>query len=108
MGGDINTYTDNSNGANNYYAVQTLNANGAGVMSPRVQPTPLETPCVLPGLTVATDLSDALPNSPPVPQVDLWSVHIGEPYMNGAQKMVFTLKLAGGGALPPNSQWYIL
>lgn len=105
---DLNSYTDNSSSSNNSYSVQAVNANGAGALSPGVKATPMETPCVMPGLTAAADLGDAAPNVPLVQQVDLKSIHIAEPYMNGAQRLVFTLNLAGGGALPPNSEWYIL
>ena len=108
VAGDVNSYTDNAGGATSYYAVKAVNAAGGGALSPRVKATVLETACTLPGLTVATDVSDAAPNTPAVPQVDLQSANIAEPYMNGAQKMVFTLKLASGGALPPNSQWYLI
>jgi hypothetical protein len=108
VSGDTNSYTDNSGGPSFYYAVQAINANGAGALSPRVSPTPLETACVLPGLTVAKDPGDNAPNTPAVPQVDLQSVSIAEPYLGGAQKLTFTIKLAGGGALPANSQWYVM
>ncbi|HKP45140.1 MAG TPA: fibronectin type III domain-containing protein [Pyrinomonadaceae bacterium] len=108
VGPDTNSYTDNTGSANYYYSVQAINANGAGGSSPRVQPAPVETACSLPGITVAVDAGDAAPNSPAVAQVDLKSVSIAEPYMNGEQKMIFTIKLASGGALPPNSQWYVI
>lgn len=108
VSGDTNTYTDNSGGANYYYSVRANNANGAGALSPRVNPTPLETACVLPGITVAKDPGDNAPNTPAVPQVNLQSVSIAEPYLGGAQKLIFTIKLAGGGTLPANSQWYVM
>ena len=108
VGGDINSYTDKTGGSNYYYSVQAINANGAGALSPRINPTPLETACVVPGITVATDPGDNAPNSPAVAQVNLQSVSIAEPYLGGAQKLIFTIKLAAGGALPPNSQWYVI
>jgi hypothetical protein len=107
VGGDVNSYTDNTGGAN-YYSVQAINANGAGALSPRVKAAVLESACVLPGITAATDLSDTGQNTPLVKQVDLQSISIAEPYMDGAQKLVFTLKLGAGGVLPQNSQWYII
>jgi len=107
-GPDTNSFVDNTNGSNYYYSVRAINANGTGASSPRVQPAAVETACTLPGITVAVDAGDAAPNSPAVAQVDLKSVSIAEPYMNGAQKLVFTIKLASGGALPPNSQWYVI
>jgi len=57
---------------------------------------------------VASDPGDNAPNTPAVPQVNLQSVSIAEPYLGGAQKLIFTIKLAGGGALPANSQWYVI
>ena len=108
VSGDTNAYTDNSGSASFYYAVQAINANGAGALSPRVNPTPLETPCVVPGITVAKDPGDNAPNTPAVPQVNLQSVSIAEPYSGGAQKLIFTIKLASGGTLPANSQWYVI
>ena len=108
LAGDVNSYTDPTSGANNYYSVKAVNAAGGGTLSPRVKAVVLETSCTLPGLTVSTDASDAAPNTPAVPQVNLLSANIAEPYLNGAQKLVFTMQLAGGGALPPNSQWYLI
>ena len=108
VSGDTNAYTDNSGSASFYYAVQAVNANGAGALSPRVNPTPLETPCVVPGITVARDPGDNAPNTPALPQVNLQSVSIAEPYSGGAQKLIFTIKLASGGTLPANSQWYVI
>jgi hypothetical protein len=103
----VNSYTDNALGAG-YYSVQALNANGAGALSPRVKAAALESACSLPGITAAVDLVDGGQNTPLVKQVDLQSVSIAEPYMDGAQKLVFTLKLGAGGVLPRNSQWYII
>jgi hypothetical protein len=107
LGADVNSYTDNALGAN-YYSVQALNANGAGALSPRVKAAVLESACALPGITAAVDLADGGQNTPLVKQVDLQSVSIAEPYMDGAQKLVFTLKLGAGGVLPQNSQWYVI
>ncbi|HVG30751.1 MAG TPA: hypothetical protein VM864_13670 [Pyrinomonadaceae bacterium] len=107
VGGDVNSYTDNAVGAS-YYSVQAVNANGAGALSPRVKAAVLESACALPGVTAAVDLTDGGQNTPLVKQVDLQSVSVAEPYMDGAQKLVFTLKLGAGGVLPPNSQWYVI
>ncbi|HEX8161611.1 MAG TPA: fibronectin type III domain-containing protein [Pyrinomonadaceae bacterium] len=105
--GVVNSYADAALGAN-YYSVQALNANGAGALSPRVKASALESACALPGITAAVDLTDGGQNTPLVKQVDLQSVSIAEPYMDGAQKLVFTLKLGAGGVLPQNSQWYVI
>jgi hypothetical protein len=107
LGGDVNSYTDNALGAN-YYSVQAVNAKGAGALSPRAKAAALESACALPGITAAVDLTDGGQNTPLVKQVDLQSVSIAEPYMNGAQKLVFTLQLGAGGVLPQNSQWYVI
>jgi hypothetical protein len=107
LGGDVNSYTDSAAGAN-YYSVQAVNARGAGALSPRAKAAALESACALPGITAAVDLTDGGQNTPLVKQVDLQSVSIAEPYMNGAQKLVFTLQLGAGGVLPQNSQWYVI
>jgi len=65
--------------------------------------------CTPPGVLVATDTDDAAPNTSPVPQTDLRSLWVGEPHQaDGVARLVFTVSLAGGGTLPPSSQWYVL
>ena len=106
VGGDVHTYADSAAGSN-YYQVSAVNANGEGARSTPATPVVTESPCKLPGVTVLTDASDSAPNVPPVPAVDVKSLHIAEPYSGGATKLVFTVKL-GAGAFPPNSQLFVI
>lgn len=108
VGPDVNSYTDAANGSNLFYRVSAVNAVGEGARSTKVTPTVLESACRLPGITVGIDELDNAPNTPLVPQVDLRRVYVAEPYSGGTKKLVFSLQLAAGGALPPNSQWYII
>lgn len=107
--GDVNSYTDAAGSAANYYQVSALNANGEGTRSAKVVPavTIKQSACQLPGVTVIQDASDAAPNAPAVAQTNINTLSIAEPYDNGVNKLVFTLKV-GSGALPANSQWYII
>jgi hypothetical protein len=107
-GPDTNSYTDNANGSSFFYRVSAVNAVGEGAKSVKVTPSVLESACRLPGITVGVDEVDNAPNTPLVPQVDLRRLYVAEPYSGGVNKLVFTLQLASGGALPPNSQWYII
>ncbi len=109
--GDVNSYTDATGKTTNYYQVSAINANGEGALSAKVAPTVTikQSPCQLPGVTVIQDASDAAPNVPAIGQVNVKTLSIAEPYDNGINKLVFTLKVdAGDGSVPANSQWYIL
>jgi hypothetical protein len=106
VAGGVNTYADSAAGSN-YYQVSAVNANGEGPRSTPAIPAVVESPCKLPGVTVLTDASDAAPNVPPVAAVDIKSLHVAEPYSDGATKLVFTVKL-GAGAFPPNSQVFVI
>ena len=106
VAGDVNSYADSSAGAN-YYQVSAVNTVGEGARSAQVTPAVLESPCKLPGVTVLTDTSDAAPNVPLVAASNIKSLHVAEPYADGANKLVFTVKL-GAGAFPANSQLYII
>jgi hypothetical protein len=107
--GDVNSFTDASGSATNYYQVSAVNANGEGARSAKVSPavTTKQSACQLPGVTAIQDASDAAPNTPAAAQVNINTLSIAEPYDNGVNKLVFTLKV-GAGALPASSQWYIL
>jgi hypothetical protein len=109
--GDVNSYFDASGTAANYYQVSAVNANGEGARSAKVSPavTVKQSACQLPGVTAIQDSADAAPNSPAIGQVNINTLSIAEPYDNGTNKLVFTLKVgAGDGTIPANSQWYIL
>ncbi|MCA1565959.1 MAG: hypothetical protein LC803_10040 [Acidobacteria bacterium] len=107
VAGDVNSYADTAAGAN-YYQVSAVNANGEGARSAAVTPAVLESPCKLPGITVLTDTSDAAPNAPLASSAaNIKSLHVAEPYADGASKLVFTVRL-GAGAFPANSQLYVI
>src|SRR6185503_15617489 len=80
---DANSYTDANSRDNVFYQVRAVNAIGDGAFSVAVSPRVLESPCKLPGVTVVTDTSDAAPNTPLLPPVDIKSLQIAEPYANG-------------------------
>ncbi|HKY29779.1 MAG TPA: hypothetical protein VJM12_17700 [Pyrinomonadaceae bacterium] len=108
VGAETNSFTDSPSGPDVAYRVSAVNANGEGVLSKAVFPTIPETACVVPGITVAKDTSDLAPNAPVVPQVNIGSLHIAEPFLGaGVNKLVFTLKV-GAGAVPANTQWYVI
>jgi hypothetical protein len=107
-GPDTNSYTDAATGSSFFYRVSAVNAVGEGARSAKVTPSGLESACKLPGITVGVDELDTAPNTPLVPQVDLRRLYVAEPYSGGLKKLTFTLQLGSGGALPPNSQWYII
>lgn len=108
VGADSNSYRDAANGSSLFYRVSAVNGVGEGARSSKVTPTVLESACKLPGITVGWDEVDNAPNTPLVPQVDLRRLYVAEPYAGGTKKLVFTIQLGGGGALPPNSQWFVI
>ena len=66
-----------------------------------------ETPCVAPGLTVATDPAGDNTDAG-VPGHDVLAVNIAEPYSaTAAEKLVFTLKVDAFTVLPPNTLYFI-
>ena len=107
-GADVNSYTDGEAGAANYYyRVTALNANGEGASSPRVIPTPAQTPCTGNGVQILTD-----PAGDSLDQIgghDIRSLHIAEPFSGaGVQKLIFTLKMNDlGDPLTPNTTWRV-
>jgi len=108
VAGDVNTYTDAASTSATAYSVAAVNALGEGARSPVVTPTVPPSACTLPGILVANDTIDNAPNAPPVPAMDIKTVHVAEPYgTSGAGELHFTIA-TGGGALPPNSQWYVI
>jgi hypothetical protein len=104
---DSNSYTDPSSGATTSYRVSALNAVGEGARSIATVPIVPVSACSVPGILVADDTIDNAPNAPLQPQVNIRTTHIAEPYGNGTGQLHLTLQ-NGGGAIPPNSQWYIV
>ncbi len=100
-----------------YYTVQAINQNGAvvGTQSNEIDlvatvPLPIESACLLNGLTTLTDKSaDSLDM---LPGHDVLSLQIGEPYkINSAtvtDKIIFTLKMASLATVPPNTRYPIV
>ncbi|HXG54702.1 MAG TPA: hypothetical protein VNJ03_04925 [Vicinamibacterales bacterium] len=107
VGAGVNTYTDGSSSATTGYRVSAINAAGEGARSAAVFPTVPASGCSLPGMLVAEDTIDNLPNKPLQPAVDVKTTHVAEPYGDGTGRLHFTVA-TGGGALPPNSQWYVI
>jgi hypothetical protein len=108
VGADVNAYTDLAGGSASTYQVRGTNANGDGALSKEVVPTVPETSCKMPGITIWEDTSDLNQNTPLVPQVNLKKLNVAEPYANGANQLVFTLRVGEGDSVPLNSQWYII
>lgn len=104
---DANAFTDPSSSATTSYRVSAVNAVAEGTRSLAVWPSVPPTACVLPGILVADDTVDNAPNAPLQQQVNVKTIHVGEPYGDGTAQLHFTIK-TGGGALPPNSQWYLI
>jgi hypothetical protein len=73
---------------------------------------PAGSQCVPPGVLILTepanDLNQGLPEALP-PQDDVQSVSIAEPWptTTGKDQLVFTLKVGGMAAVPPNQHWYM-
>lgn len=101
-----------SPGTTYLYKVTSLNSVGESPMCTAITPvvTPALDPCTLPGVLASNDISDTPPQTPAVPAADVKSIFVAEPFdpaNPGANKLAFTLQ-TGGGALPPNAQWYII
>ncbi len=109
-----NDYTDRDVDSVVTYRYRVKALNGVGESSdcaPLVLPInagPAD-PCTAPGVEVLTDpAGDAVP---PLNVADIRSLSVSElydPANPSANKLTFTLKMNGGGPLPPNAQWYII
>ncbi|HEX8679573.1 MAG TPA: dockerin type I domain-containing protein, partial [Chthoniobacterales bacterium] len=103
---------------NNFYVVTAVNALGEGPFCKAFAPPtgPTESACVLPGILVSSDVlpggadNDTGANIPPDPRVNVKFLHIGEPFVGGADQFFFTLQVAPSteGSAPPNSQYFII
>jgi hypothetical protein len=107
-----------------FYHVTAVNSSGAGGSAtegpycgdfvPSAVPPP--TPCVLPGLKPIDDINadgsdhDSGQNTPVDGSVNVKQLFVAEPFVNGAEKLYFTLQVAPStlGSAPPNSQWFII
>lgn len=108
------TYDDSTadpNVEHYFYTVQAVNTQGAGLKSNEIDLVstplpPVESLCVLPGLTKLTDSQgDSLGG----PGTDLKSFRLAQPFVsNGVTKLAFTINTDPGiSPQPPNSHWYV-
>jgi hypothetical protein len=101
------------------YRVSAANAYGTGPASNVVEPVlPQQNICTPPGLTLLTDgTGDAVTLAtvagqqvavPGPPTTDLTLLTITQPYLpGGALSLMFQLRTAAGGTLPPDSVWFV-
>ena len=92
-----------------YYTVVAQNSVGSSIDSNKVElvvvpEVPMLSPCIVPGVTVATDPAGDATNM--LPSYDISSMSMAEPE-NLPGKLVFTLKVASLATLPPNTFWAI-
>ncbi len=98
------------------YRVTAVNALGEGPYCHDVTVTaPTTSSCVVPGLTVVSDLnadgsdSDSGQNTPADGSVNVKALSVAEPYLGpGVEQLTFTLQVAPGSTLKPSSQWYVI
>ena len=105
-----------------YYYVKAINSRGTGTQSNEIDLVvaplpPLESICIVPGLTKLTDASGDtsvtiinLVPTPAPPGSDLHSFQLAQPYeADGIPRLVFTLNVDTNpsGTEPPGSAWYV-
>jgi hypothetical protein len=108
-----NSYTDNNiaPATTYYYRVTAVNALGEGAYCRTVTASTAnaQSPCVLPGITLANDPAGDQVGAPLGPDVDVLSLSAAEPYYGaGVNKVVFTLKLNDLTTIAPNRRWAII
>ena len=108
LGADVNNWSDSGSSATTAYRVSAINLKGEGSRSPAAFPSVPVSGCALPGMLVAADQIDHAPNAPPQPQMDVKALYAAEPFGSAGTGMLHFTVATGGGALPPNSQWYIM
>lgn len=110
VGGTARSYLDGTapDGGSVFYSVTARNSFGDSGACREVSPTaaePVQSPCELPGITVAQDPAGdyGLGGSE---QHDLLSLSAAEPYFaDGSRKLVLTIQVADLSTLPPNTIW---
>jgi hypothetical protein len=115
------TFTDTTydKNATNYYRVTAVNGIGEGPYCHDIKATigaPLPNPCVTPGVLTNDDTTadggdnDSGQNTPPDPRVNIRQLYVAEPFLGGANQLIFTLQVepSTAGSPPPSSQWYII
>jgi hypothetical protein len=108
VGADVNTFTDPSSTPDTGYRVSAVNAVGEGPRSTAAFPAIPATGCKLPGILVAEDTLDNAPNTPLLPALDVKTTHVAEPFGESGAAVLHFTATTSGGALPPNSMWYII
>ncbi len=106
---DKTSYIDTTAAANTlyFYKVTAVNSEGQGPSCGQFQvglAPPVESPCILPGLTILTDATgDALDAQP---SHDVQFLAISEIFgLGGADKIIITLKVDSLATVPPDTQW---
>ncbi len=93
-------------GTSYFYKVTALNVIGQGTNCgefPISAAGVVETPCLLPGLTILTDgTGDELDMQP---GHDVQKLSIGEPFAFAPNQVVFTLKMQSLATVPPDTRW---
>jgi len=96
-----------------YYRVAAKNKLGLGPECGEVTTTPappLQSACILPGITIVTDPTGDQTGAPANSQLDIQSVSVAEPFNSSAtgNQLYFTMQVANlSSPLPPNAQWII-
>lgn len=113
------SYDDPTYVTGDVYRVTAVNALGESPFCHNISPSgaPIATACVLPGILVSNDLTqagtddDSGQNTPVDPRVNARQLFIAEPFVGGnVENLVFTLQVAPSttNSAPPNSQWIII
>jgi PKD repeat protein len=96
-----------------YYRVAAKNKYGIGPECGEVATTPappIQSACILPGITVVTDPTGDQTGAPADSQLDVQSMSVAEPFNSSAtgNQLYFTMQVANlNSPLPPNAQWII-
>ncbi|MBV8202398.1 MAG: PKD domain-containing protein [Acidobacteria bacterium] len=93
-----------------FYRVTAVNAQGEGRFCGEVAATAgaVQSPCVLPGITVITDPSGDQTGAPANSELDILSVSLAEPWLNScSNQLVFTMKVNDLSVVPPQARWTI-
>ena len=94
-----------------YYGVAAKNKYGVGPECGEVATTaapPLQSACVLPGITIVTDPTGDQTGAPANSQLDIQFISVAEPFSSSAagNQLYFTMQVANlSSPLPPNAQW---
>ena len=100
-------------GTQYFYKVVAANRIGVGPTCgelAEVPAPPPQSPCKLPGITIATDPAGDQTGHPANSQLDIQSISIAEPFTSStaANQLYFTMKVANlSSPVQPNSQWTI-